>query len=424
MAAAVLPGACDNPEPPSSCAGIDQQTVHVGETSAVSACFEDPNGDELSYGATSSNTEVVTASASRSTVTIAGISPGDAVVTITATDPDGLTDELNFAVVVPNRPPVVRAVIPSARVAPDAVERWDLSQYFEEPDGQELTYSASSSDEALVTVAVSGSALAATGVAMGTVAMTVEASDPAGLTAMQEVEVEVTERGRGSRAFRDDFNSDASLDDWDPLRARLEIDSVGRLHVVDTSTVGRGWAFRNLDHVLQGGAEMVAKAGYGSQGGFELVFYTLGSVQLITFAAGDMTINIGGTDTDADYFFAWYSVQEGGWTTNEDLYGESSLIPDLGELVETRLWLNGTGVVVDVGGEELLSFDLADYTDNAPRAVRAVVLGMWGAEGTGQNAIFDWAEVYGIDGASAHPAPPGLVERPTPATLNVLEIGR
>ncbi|WP_420636973.1 hypothetical protein [Candidatus Palauibacter sp.] len=226
-----------------------------------------------------------------------------------------------------------------------------MSQHFEDPDGQELTYSASSSDMSLVTVAVSGSVLAATGVAVGTVTITVEASDPAGLTAMQEVEVEVAEqRGRGSRAFRDDFSYDDSLDDWVALRAILEIDSVGRLHVVDTSTVGRGWAFRDLDHVLRGGAEMVAKAGYGSKGGFELVFYTLGSVQVITFAAGDMTLNIDGTDTDVDYFFAWYSAQEDGWRTNEDLYGESSLVPDLGELAETRLWLNGTDVVVDVGG--------------------------------------------------------------------------
>ncbi len=76
------------------------------------------------------------------------------------------------------------------------------------------------------------------------------------------------------------------------------------------------------------------------------------------------------------------------------------------------------------GGEELLSFDLADYTENAPRAVRAVVLGMWGGEGTGHNAIFDWAELYGLEGASTHLASPSSVARPTPEMLNVLEIGR
>ena len=67
----------------------------------------------------------------------------------------------------------------------------DVSSFFSDPDGDELTYTAESSDAAVVAVSVSGSSLTATAVAAGTATVTVTAADPGGLTATQSAEVTV-----------------------------------------------------------------------------------------------------------------------------------------------------------------------------------------------------------------------------------------
>ena len=113
------------------------------------------------------------------------------MVTVTATDPDDLTADPEFRVIVPNRPPMVRSM-PDAVVEPGGAERWDRSQYFEDQAIQELTYSAMSSNPAVVTVVVSGVELVATGVDIGTATITVVASDAGALTATQEVGFEAT----------------------------------------------------------------------------------------------------------------------------------------------------------------------------------------------------------------------------------------
>ena len=58
-------------------------------TFAASEAFHDADGDALTYGASSSDEDVVTASTSGSTVTLAPLAVGSATVTVTATDTDG-----------------------------------------------------------------------------------------------------------------------------------------------------------------------------------------------------------------------------------------------------------------------------------------------------------------------------------------------
>ncbi len=57
----------------------------------------------------------------------------------------------------------------------------DVSEFFSDPDGEELTYSASSSNAGVVSVSVTGSTVTFTGVAEGMATVTVTASDPGGL---------------------------------------------------------------------------------------------------------------------------------------------------------------------------------------------------------------------------------------------------
>ncbi|MDE2872794.1 MAG: hypothetical protein OXQ94_14025 [Gemmatimonadota bacterium] len=186
--------ACGEAQPPRACGTVADQETVVGQTVTVRPCFEDPEGGELTLAAVSSQETVASTVASAGIVTVRGVSPGTAVVTVTATDEDNMTGNLEFRVTVPNRPPAVLDTIPDAVIAPGAVREWDLASYFEEPDGQELTYSASSSDESVVAVTVTGSMLEATGMAEGAAVVTVTATDAMGLSATQEFGVEVTTR--------------------------------------------------------------------------------------------------------------------------------------------------------------------------------------------------------------------------------------
>ena len=185
---------CENPQPPMSCGAIPQQTVTVGQTGTVSACFNDPNGDLLNYVAVSSNPGVAAASAVGSMVTITAVTPGNASVTVTATDPDGMKGQQAFQVLVPNRPPLARGTIPAQTIIVGHNATVNLSAHFTEPDGQTLTYTATAADLAIATPAVSASVLTVTATARGITELTVTATDPGGLTANQAFQVVVPNR--------------------------------------------------------------------------------------------------------------------------------------------------------------------------------------------------------------------------------------
>ena len=91
------------PEPAGT---IPSRTLQAGETAAVdvSAYFSDADGDALSYSATSSNGGVAGVSVSGGVVTVRAVAPGDATVTITASDPGGLSASSAFGVSVVGAP--------------------------------------------------------------------------------------------------------------------------------------------------------------------------------------------------------------------------------------------------------------------------------------------------------------------------------
>ena len=191
--AALVP-ACENPQPPVSCGAIPQQTLTVGESVTVSACFDDPNGDVLVYAARSSDADIATATGSGSAVTVTAVSPGDAAVTIRADDPEGLTAEQTFAVLVPNRVPVVVGEIADRELAVEESMTLDVSEYFSEPDGQALRYEAAFGEGAIVGT-LAGETVTIVAVAKGTAAVTLTATDPGGLSATVGFVVTVPNRG-------------------------------------------------------------------------------------------------------------------------------------------------------------------------------------------------------------------------------------
>ena len=158
----------------------------------LSGYFGDPDGDALTYAAASGDTAVAAAGIEGDTLTIRGVRQGATAVTVTASDPDGLSASQNVAVTVVNQPPAVADSIPAqdARGRPARVT-FDLSGYFGDPDGDVLAYAAASGDTAVAAAGIEGDTLTIRGVRQGATAVTVTASDPDGLSASQNVAVDV-----------------------------------------------------------------------------------------------------------------------------------------------------------------------------------------------------------------------------------------
>ena len=192
LATAVWLTACDDQRPPAFCAEVADQTVLTGETTTVKACFEDPDGGVLTYAVASSEPDVATATVSATTVTLAGVAPGAAVVTVTATDATGLEGKQDFRVTVPNRAPEAVGDIAALDLVSGDSATVGVSAHFTEPDGEDLEFTAASSDGDVVTATVSGAEVEVRALARGLAVVTVTALDPGGLTATLQFGVTVS----------------------------------------------------------------------------------------------------------------------------------------------------------------------------------------------------------------------------------------
>ena len=113
----------------------------------VTGAFRDPDDDELTYFAESSDDQVATAVASGADVTIRAVSTGEATVTVTATDPDSLSATQSIPVTVMGtgmntRPQTVGMIADLRLVEGGPAEELDVSGAFLDPDGDKLEYTA------------------------------------------------------------------------------------------------------------------------------------------------------------------------------------------------------------------------------------------------------------------------------------------
>ncbi len=163
----------------------------------VAPFFTDPDGDSLSYAATVSDSTLASAEVTGSTVIVTALAKGEAEISVTAIDDEGLSAEQRFTVTVPNRPPLVADTIPARTLFKDEADTLALARFFTDPDGDALTWDAEASDRGVVALEVSAAegTLVVTAVGQGESEVTVTAADPEGLTAAQSFLVTVPNRG-------------------------------------------------------------------------------------------------------------------------------------------------------------------------------------------------------------------------------------
>ena len=95
----------------------------------------------------------------------------------------------------PNLAPVASGAIPPLTMTEGETATVDVASYFNDPDGDVLTYTVATAAATVAAVAVSGSTMTIVGVAQGTATATVTARDPGGLETAQSFSVMVAATG-------------------------------------------------------------------------------------------------------------------------------------------------------------------------------------------------------------------------------------
>ena len=129
---------------------------------------------------------------SGSVLTLAGVSAGTMLATVTCYDKAQGRPTQTFTIIVgiANRAPVSDRAIGNPTVNVGQTLVFDLDTYFSDPDGDSLSYQATGDDAAVATVTNPGSILRVTGVSRGKFTLLVDATDGL-LTTSQQVHVTV-----------------------------------------------------------------------------------------------------------------------------------------------------------------------------------------------------------------------------------------
>jgi len=377
--------ACESPQPPAACGPMSEVTLHTGETANVTACFDDPNGDMLSYSATSSDIGVAAATFAGTSVTVTAFAPGSASVTVTATDPGGLASQQSFQVTVPNRAPRPTGTIPPIAAFVGWGGGFDAAKAFTDPDGEALTYGATSSNTGVATVSVTASIVRFRAFAEGMTTLTITATDPGGLSATQEAPVSVT-RG-GPYRYREDFDTLESVVLWGDTNTHPALNS-GVLELTNHTQSSRGGARRSTYPITSWTLDtsMGRKQTTGSRVGLE---WRTGHQRY-----GKAEFVIGNLE-DNNYTLQYFDVEDYRWHILVGASGNSTAINDgAGELTPIRLSFVD-GLFKGVAGDTEL-FSIRFETDQVGYEIfsHVVLIGLV-SHGTGKTALFDWIEVNG-----------------------------
>lgn len=169
----------------------------------LSSYFSDPDADTLAFHVESSDSSVLSVRVVQNTAHLRAIGAGRATVTVRATDPLDLSVAQTFQAVVTrrNRAPRPADVIPDQHLEPGDQATREASEHFVDPDGDELTFTAQSSDSAVALVTITDEQFTTLAIDTGTASVVITATDPYGLSAVQEfvVVVEYTPTNDGPR---------------------------------------------------------------------------------------------------------------------------------------------------------------------------------------------------------------------------------
>lgn len=302
----------------------------------------------------------------------------------------------------PNRPPEAVGALEAVELSGGDSASWSLSQYFNDPDNDELTYIAGSTDPGVASPSISGDLLTVLAVFPGTATITVTAMDPDGLTATQQLEVTVTR----AVLFREDFDSTTALNGWEAADGYAAELAEGMMRVTRIDTIWHS----DIDglHRQLGAVDWDVSASIGSisDDGWVRLVVTVDDPNgnyhghLLEIGERPFGRDLGNTNFR---FFDIHETADGYWLTfNDEMYGYSNAINGLGELTELRVSSRGDSLLSVTAGSTVVFREVTGGGYRTP-AITGVMLSLGtnrGNEG-GQVVVTDWIEVVGA--LPAHP---------------------
>ena len=401
--------------------------LSVGDTLRLSAEATDASGHAVA------GAEFSWASGDESVATVndaglvTAVSEGEAVVTATSGSASG-----SAAVTVspPPVPPDPVGTMPDQTLTSGQTATVDASEYFTDPDGGDLSYAAASSDSAVATAEIFGSEVTVTGTGSGTATVTVTATDPDGLSAEQSFVVVVSD------GVEEDFESSASLNDWEAANAEIAVTD-GALAITNQIEGRLGLAKRREMPSLsewtiqarmgrttrRARPGVVSLTGHGRFTAVRLVLRTLDDED--RDRGRGRVADIGRTASSHNYEFAVFDGGAGEWVLLTNLSGNSeSVTEEPGEFTDIEFGHEGGDFVGYAGppdtADELFRVDLADArVDGVPLGeIVSDVTGLWLANQgpVGSTALHDRVRVTGSESDATPPDEAEIEDAPDEAT--------
>ena len=398
---AVVFAACGG-DPPKVCgAPIPQQELFVRQTALLQPCFEDPEKEKLTLTAKSSDPEISTVLVLGLAIRIKAVSPGSNTITVTAEDPGGQTASIDIQVLVPNQAPIAKGKMKMIKMLVEGKAVREVDGFFDDPDDQELVFSATSADASVAGAEIMDSIkLLVTGNRLGETVVTVTATDPGGLTAMREVQVQVLEPVQiVSEQF--DGNTGGFLPNFATYQTSVD----GHLRLTNRYSYYWGWTSKNSVNAT----EWEYTASVAQEEDMEESIPGLGSYNasgtnpLLYFLFFGEVDSGNPWNVEGNYMMVYWAP---GWSSEGSFWGESDAVADVGEHTEVT-WTNRGGQMTVMAGSTLLfRVDLAARSWATDMANMMVVT--YAGSNTYRYSRVDWVELWGIeDGDLADLAPEG-----------------
>ena len=190
----------NNPPKISSNVSLEDINLKASDRCEIILSIDDPDGHAISYTYESDNLtgEFVVREANKCKISIDGAKSqtGDYKVKVSAKDSYGMTSELSYSYkVLPNMPPVITKKIDNMLLyLNEGVKELSLSEYFSDPEGENIVYSASYTGKDAV-VSTGGATLYITPRNVTSGEIVVTAYDPRKASASQTFRFAVRELG-------------------------------------------------------------------------------------------------------------------------------------------------------------------------------------------------------------------------------------
>ncbi len=265
--------------------------------------FNDPDGQELVYSAFASSYDAFDLEVDGDKLHITPTDLGTAVVTVLATDPEGAHTAITFNVRVrgaENHAPELVMAMDNIMMFPDEFADLDLSNYFVDPDWDELSYSFTLSGTSSVNVSLNGTVMSIDPYQIGMAVLSIYADDSRGGVTATTLGVVVLGDANGAPFLVNALNnrnySIADTEDNIDLNSVFADPENDQLMYVAKVTSGESVEVEVIDNVLQ-----VTPIAEGSS---EIIIYASdeqSGLAYTTFIAevGGVTTNLGDESLDA-----------------------------------------------------------------------------------------------------------------------------